>query len=137
MSLSLLPVPHQVFLNPTTGLPLAGGSIACYSPGTTTPKAIYSTYSGVPAANPFPLDSSGGATIFLDGFYDIALFTSPNGTGSPIWTILNVSGNRADNLSSGSGLPSGGNNGDFYFRTDGGTGTSIYMKRSGAWVAIL
>lgn len=45
----------------------------------------------------------------------------------------------------GDGAPSSSNpistgmppNGSFYFRTDGGTGTSIYMARSGSWVAIV
>ena len=42
-------------------------------------------------------------------------------------------------LFGGSGAPNNanGNNGDFYFRGDGGAGTSIYMKRAGAWVAIV
>lgn len=42
-------------------------------------------------------------------------------------------------LYAGSGAPnnSNGNNGDFYFRGDGGAGTSIYMKRAGAWVGIV
>jgi hypothetical protein len=39
----------------------------------------------------------------------------------------------------GTGAPSNsfGANGDFYFRSDGGAGTSIYMKRAGAWVGIV
>lgn len=43
----------------------------------------------------------------------------------------------ASGLLAGTGVPTGGNNGDFYFRGDGGTGTSIYMKRAGVWVAIV
>ena len=37
------------------------------------------------------------------------------------------------------GAPNNANgaNGDFYFRGDGGSGTTIYHKRSGAWVGIL
>lgn len=39
----------------------------------------------------------------------------------------------------GTGAPNNANgvNGDFYFRSDGGTGTSIYMKRAGSWVGIV
>jgi len=42
-------------------------------------------------------------------------------------------------LLAGTGAPNNanGNNGDFYFRSDGGSGTSIYMKRAGAWVGII
>lgn len=45
----------------------------------------------------------------------------------------------ASGLLAGSGVPSNanGNDGDFYFRGDGGAGTSIYMKRSGSWVGIV
>lgn len=45
----------------------------------------------------------------------------------------------------GNGAPSAANpistgmppNGSFYFRSDGGAGTSVYMARAGAWAAIL
>lgn len=39
----------------------------------------------------------------------------------------------------GTGAPSNANgtNGDFYFRIDGGGGTSVYMKRAGSWVGIV
>lgn len=39
----------------------------------------------------------------------------------------------------GNGAPSNtmGQNGDFYFRQDGATGSAIYQKRSGSWVALL
>ena len=43
----------------------------------------------------------------------------------------------AAGLLAGSGAPSGGNDGDFYFRGDGGAGTSIYMRRAGVWVGIV
>ena len=38
---------------------------------------------------------------------------------------------------SGSGVPAGtlGANGDIYFNTAGGAGTTMYQKRAGAWVA--
>lgn len=37
--------------------------------------------------------------------------------------------------SEGNGLPSGGNNGDFYTRLDGGAGSTFYVKEAGSWVA--
>lgn len=42
-------------------------------------------------------------------------------------------------LLAGEGAPSNGNgnNGDFYFRSDGGALTTIYQKRAGAWVGIV
>lgn len=45
----------------------------------------------------------------------------------------------ATGLTAGTGAPSNadGQNGDFYFRSDGGVGTSIYMKRAGAWVGVV
>ena len=45
----------------------------------------------------------------------------------------------ATGLTAGTGAPSNadGQNGDFYFRSDGGASTSVYMKRTGAWVGIV
>jgi hypothetical protein len=45
----------------------------------------------------------------------------------------------ATNIYGGTGAPSNGDgqNGDFYFRSDGGALTSIYHKRVGAWVGIV
>jgi len=40
-------------------------------------------------------------------------------------------------LNSGTGPNAGGNNGDFYFRSDGGPMTTIYQKRAGVWVGIV
>jgi hypothetical protein len=45
----------------------------------------------------------------------------------------------AAGLMAGTGVPNNanGNNGDFYFRSDGGAGTSVYMRRAGAWVGVV
>lgn len=45
----------------------------------------------------------------------------------------------AAGLLGGTGAPNNanGNNGDFYFRSDGGAGTAIYQKRAGSWVGIV
>jgi len=43
----------------------------------------------------------------------------------------------ASGIFAGTGVPNNanGNNGDVYFRSDGGAGTTIYQKRAGSWVA--
>jgi hypothetical protein len=45
----------------------------------------------------------------------------------------------ANALNLGTGAPDNGNgvDGDFYFRRDGGAMTTIYQKRTGAWVGIV
>ena len=45
----------------------------------------------------------------------------------------------ASQLWAGSGAPNdtNGANGDFYFRSDGGTGTWLYNRASGTWTGIL
>ena len=45
----------------------------------------------------------------------------------------------ASALFGGSGAPnnSNGNNGDIYFRSDGGALTTVYQRRAGAWVGIV
>lgn len=45
----------------------------------------------------------------------------------------------ASGLFAGTGAPSNtdGQNGDFYFRSDGGALTTIYQRRAGAWVGIV
>lgn len=59
------------------GDPLSGGKLYTYSAGTTTPKATYTAADGLTAnANPVILDSSGRATIFLNGSYKFTLKTS-------------------------------------------------------------
>jgi hypothetical protein len=45
---------------------------------------------------------------------------------------------QASGFLAGTGAPTiGGNDGDFYFRSDGGAGTTIYQKRAGLWVGIV
>lgn len=57
------------------------------------------------------------------------------GHGTSVGRILAM-GNGAPSSSNpiSSGMPP---DGSFYFRSDGGAGTSIYMARSGSWVAIV
>lgn len=56
------------------GNPLSGGKLYTYEPGTTTPKATYTTTAGTtPNANPVVMDSAGRATVFLSGTYKFRL----------------------------------------------------------------
>lgn len=48
------------------GFLAAGGLIATYATGTTTPQATYADYTGTPNSNPIVCDSSGQSHIFLD-----------------------------------------------------------------------
>lgn len=78
----LLPEGKQSFT--TNGsLPLAGGKVYTYVPGTSTPKDTYTTSAGtVVNTNPVILDSRGEAAIFWDGAYDVVLKDSSDVT---IW----------------------------------------------------
>lgn len=57
------------------GLPLVGGKLWTYAPGTNTPKATFSDQSGlVPNTNPVILDASGEADVWLGpGYYKVVL----------------------------------------------------------------
>lgn len=50
-----------------------------------------------------------------------------------------LAGQLATAIYAGTGAPSNanGNNGDIYFRSDGGALTTIYQRRAGAWVGII
>lgn len=54
--------------------PLVGGLVYSYVPGTSTPKATYTSQTlGTPNANPIVLDANGEATIYIDGDTDLVL----------------------------------------------------------------
>ncbi len=80
MTLPLMPSPKIQFFGVTgtySGKPLAGGKLYTYVAGTTTPKATYSDSQGAtPNANPVVLDSQGMASVWLSGYYDVALYDS-------------------------------------------------------------
>ena len=60
------PVPKLAFFD-NSGRPLAGGCVATYAGGTTTPLATYTDATGsVPNANPVVLDASGRAAIWIN-----------------------------------------------------------------------
>ena len=84
----LMPEPKiQFFTN--AGLPLAGGKLYTYSPGTITTKLTYTDNTATATnTNPVILDAAGRAGVWLDGFYDMKLTDSADVT---IWTVSNVS----------------------------------------------
>lgn len=91
---SLMPMPKQQFLDNSARV-LSGGKLYTCQPGTTcgpgssTLKSTYTDSTGGTAnANPVVLDSAGRASIWLSGFYKIALYSS---TGTLIYTQDNVS----------------------------------------------
>lgn len=75
---SLMPQPKIQFFG-ANGLPLAGGYLYTYYPGTTTPKASYAQFNGTANTNPVVLDSQGRASVWLEGAYDIELYTGLKG----------------------------------------------------------
>ena len=70
MTAAILPNGRKQYFNPTTGAPLGGGSVAFYTPGTTTLKTTWQDQAQTtPNANPVPLDSAGTALIWGSGSY--------------------------------------------------------------------
>ena len=84
--MSLYPYPESQFFD-SSGVPLAGGKLFTYQPGTTSLKATYQDLAGVTYnTNPITLDAAGRANIFLDGYYDMTLLSA---TGVLIWVRQN------------------------------------------------
>lgn len=80
---SLLPNAKQTFINPTTGLPLVGGSVFYYVPNTTTQKATYQDQAQtIPNANPITLDASGSCIAWGSGSYRQVVYDV---NGNLIW----------------------------------------------------
>lgn len=75
--MAVIYVPHFVQFFDNNGNPLSGGRLFTYVAGTTTPKATFTAEDGLtPNANPIVLDSSGRATLFIQGAYKFRLETS-------------------------------------------------------------
>jgi hypothetical protein len=73
--MAVIYTPHFVQFFDNNGDPLSNGKLYAYSAGTTTPKATFTTEEGdVQNSNPVVLDSSGRATVFIDGSYRFDLF---------------------------------------------------------------
>jgi hypothetical protein len=74
------------------GIPLNGGWVFTYHPGTVADKDTYTDSTGLVAnANPIPLDSAGRpqtTNIWLDGFYAVYLYDA---LFNLIWSVDNVS----------------------------------------------
>lgn len=70
-------VPPKVQFFDDNGNPLSGGKVFSFVSGTSTPKATYTSSTGLVAnANPVILDSAGRANIWLTGSYRIQLKTA-------------------------------------------------------------
>jgi hypothetical protein len=70
---TLLPTPELQFID-ANGNPYAGGTLALYVPGTTTPKTSWEDWQGTVAnANPITLDAAGRCIVWGDGDYRCVL----------------------------------------------------------------
>jgi hypothetical protein len=66
---------HFIQFFDNNGDPLSNGKLFAYFAGTTTPKATFTTEDGdIQNPNPVVLDSSGRATVFIEGAYRFDLF---------------------------------------------------------------
>jgi len=85
----LLPNGQQQFAD-SQGVPLAGGQVFFYVPGTTQAKFTYQDPGQtVPNTNPVILDAAGRATIWGTGLYREVLY---DGNGVLIWDQLTYGG---------------------------------------------
>lgn len=90
MTASPLIIPVQRWFTISGGAALAGGFVYTYAAGTLTPKATYTDFSGTtPHTNPIVLDSSGSASIWLDGNYKINV-EDANHVQQPDWPQDNI-----------------------------------------------
>lgn len=71
-----------------------------------------------------------GASVPLFGTVPLMTVNPPKPDGTAQTAVKLTAGTGAPNNADGS-------NGDFYFRSDGGASTTIYQKRTGAWVGIV
>jgi hypothetical protein len=85
MAIALLPNPVPQFCD-ADGHPYAGGSIATYVPGTSTPKATWlDPYEVALNTNPIILDAAGRCVMYGDGEYQLLL---RDAAGNIIWDTL-------------------------------------------------
>ncbi|MGI4813923.1 MAG: glycosyl hydrolase family 28-related protein, partial [Janthinobacterium lividum] len=98
--MQLLPNGKQQFFN-NAGVPLAGGKVYFYQPGTTTPLITWQDQAGTTAnANPVTLDGAGEAVIWGNTTYRQVVQDS---TGTQIWDELVDAAVSHDELASPSG----------------------------------
>lgn len=96
MSVSLAPLAKMQFNQ--LGIPVAGGKLFTYAPGTTTKQNTYTDSTGAtPNANPIILDANGQCDLWLLDGYAYKLVLSPSTDTdpptNPYWTEDNVSNN--------------------------------------------
>ena len=92
------------------------------------------------------------ATAVVISSVSVLNVTATNVTANSIVSVSNLSSNTkifpgtdagagqtAAGIYAGTGAPSNanGNNGDYYFRSDGGATTHLYFKTAGAWSGII
>ncbi len=89
------------YFEATGGGPGVGYRLYTYIPGTSTPKATYTTSVGnVPNTNPVVMDARGEAAIYWDGTYDVSLYTAADVL---VWgpeRLEDAAGNLRDDLAS-------------------------------------
>lgn len=87
MAIRQLPSPRWTVPG-ASGAVAAGYYVYTYQPGTTTPKATYTDYTGAtPNSNPIVLDARGEEEIWWDGQYKVAVYTGDKDAGgSLVWT---------------------------------------------------
>jgi hypothetical protein len=85
--LTLLPSPELQFCD-ANGVPFAGGTLATYTPGTTTPKNTWADQGGtVLNANPIVLDAAGRCIVWGSGVYRTIL---SDAAGNLVWDQLST-----------------------------------------------
>jgi hypothetical protein len=142
---SLYPPKAQFFDD--DGNPLALGSVEIYDAGTAVLSAVFSDNPlTTPQSNPIALNARGepASPIFLEvaAYYDIVV---KDADGATVYTVDGFTIQAtvtSDYIYRGAGSPEGvvaAAIGGIYQRTDGGAGTTLYVKESGAgntgWVA--
>lgn len=89
----LCPMPKLQFFD-NSGLPLAGGYLYTYKAGApNVPKATYTDHTGTQEnTNPIVLDSAGRASVWIDGYYYMQLWTGDKEeeTSVMLWDQDNV-----------------------------------------------
>lgn len=87
MSIRQLPSPRWTVPG-NSGAVAAGWYVYTYQPGTSTPKATYTDYTGtVENSNPISLDSRGEANIWWDGQYKVVVYTGDKDAGGTlVWS---------------------------------------------------
>jgi len=91
------------------------------------------------SVNAWVIYSQSGNLIFFDSSSNTDKVQIASTTGQLYPTTDAGASQTASGLFAGTGAPNNtnGNNGDIYFRSDGGALTTIYQRRAGAWVGIV